>query len=49
MEVRKTLLGDGDGEWDQACVAVDLAPMAGRTPAGPGGDVAGKTVPQKPR
>jgi hypothetical protein len=30
-------------------VAVDLAPLAGQTPAGPGGDVAGKTVPHKSR
>ncbi len=41
------LLRDGDG--DQACVAGDLAPLAGQTPAGPAGDVAGKTVPHKPR
>jgi hypothetical protein len=47
MEVRKTLLGDGDGEGDQAYVAVDLAPLAGQTPTGPGGDVAGKTAPPK--
>ncbi len=37
-------LRDGDGEGDQACAAVDLAPLAGQTPAGPGGDVAGKTT-----
>jgi hypothetical protein len=43
------VLGDRDGLGNQACVAVDLAPLAGRTPAGPGGDVAGKTVPHKPR
>jgi hypothetical protein len=49
MEVRKILLGDGDGLGDQACVAVDLAPLAGQTPAGPGGDVTGKTAPHKPR
>ncbi len=41
MQVRKTPLWDGDGEGGQACVAVDLAPLAGQTPAGPGGDVAG--------
>jgi hypothetical protein len=33
----------------QACVVVDLAPLAGQTPAGPGSDVAGKTVPHQPR
>jgi hypothetical protein len=49
MEVRKTLLGDGDGEGDQTYVAVDLAPLAGQTPTGRGGDVAGKTAPHKPR
>ncbi len=49
MEVRKTPLRDGDGLGDQACVAVDLAPLAGQTPVEPGGDVAGKTVPHKPR
>jgi hypothetical protein len=49
MEVRKTPFGDGDWEGDQACVAVELAPLSGQTPAGPGGDVAGKTVPHKPR
>jgi hypothetical protein len=36
-------------EGDQACVAVDLAPLAGQAPAGPGGDVAGKTAPHKHR
>jgi hypothetical protein len=45
----KTLLRDGDGEGGQACVAVDLAPLAGQAPAGPGGDVAGETAPHKPR
>jgi hypothetical protein len=35
--------------WVQACVAVDLAPLAGQTPTGPGGDVAGKTAPHKSR
>ncbi len=49
MKVRKTLLRDGDGLGNQACVAVDLAPLAGQTPAGPGGDVAGKTAPHKSR
>ncbi len=49
MQVRKTPLGDGDGEGDKACVAVDLDPLAGQTAAGPGGDVAGKTAPHKPR
>jgi hypothetical protein len=47
--MRKTPLRDGDGEGDQACVAVDLAPLAGQTPAGSGGDVAGKIAPHKPR
>ncbi len=32
----------------QACVAVDLAPLAGQTPTGPGSDVAGKSAPHKP-
>ncbi len=27
---------------------MDLAPLAGQTPAGPGGDVAGKSAPHKP-
>jgi hypothetical protein len=49
MQVRKTLLGVGDGLGDQACVAVDLAPPAGQTPTGPAGDIAGKTAPHKPR
>jgi hypothetical protein len=31
----KTPLRDGDGEGDQACVAVDLAPLAGQARAGP--------------
>ncbi len=47
--MRKTPLQDEDGEGDQAYVAVDLAPLAGQTPAGPGGDVAGKTAPNEPR
>jgi hypothetical protein len=47
--MRKTPLWDGDGERDQACVAVDLALLAGQTPAGPGGDVTRKTTPHKPR
>ncbi len=33
--------------WAQARVAVNLAPLAGQTPAGPGGDVAGKTAPHE--
>jgi hypothetical protein len=45
MEVRKTPLWDGDGLGGQVCVAVNLAPLAGQTPAGPGGDIAGKTTP----
>jgi hypothetical protein len=49
MEVRKTSLGDGDGLGDKAYVVVDLAPLAGQTPAGPGSDIAGKTAPHKPR
>jgi hypothetical protein len=47
--MRKTPLRDGDGEGDQACVAVNLAPLAGQTPVGPGSDIAGKTAPHKPR
>jgi hypothetical protein len=46
--VRKTSLWDGDGLKGQACVAVDLAPLAGKAPAGPGGDVAGQSAPHKP-
>ncbi len=45
--MRKTLLWDGDGFGGQACVAVDLAPLEGQTPAGPGSDVAGKSTPYK--
>ncbi len=41
MEERITSLRDGDGLGGQACVAVDLAPLASRSLAGPGGDVAG--------
>jgi hypothetical protein len=48
VQVRKTPLRDGDGLGDQACVAVDLAPLAGQTLAGPGGDVAGYSAPHKP-
>jgi hypothetical protein len=44
LQVRKTLLGDGDGLGDQACVAMDLALLAGQTPAGPAGDVAGTNL-----
>ncbi len=47
--MRKMLLRDGDGEGDQACVVVDLALLAGQTPAGPGSDIAGKTAAHKPR
>jgi hypothetical protein len=47
MEVRKTSLRDGDGLGGQACVAVDLALLAGQTPAGPGGDIAGKSATHK--
>jgi hypothetical protein len=32
-----------------ACVAVDLAPLAGQTPAGPGSDITEKTAPHKLR
>jgi hypothetical protein len=49
MEVRKLPLWDGDGLWNQVCVVVNLTPLAGQTPASPGGDVAGKTAPHKPR
>jgi hypothetical protein len=49
MEVRKTSLWDGDGVGGQSCVAMNLDPLAGQTPAGPGSDVAGKTAPHKPR
>ncbi len=49
MQVRKTPLRDGDVEGDQACVAVDLAQLAGQTPTGPAGDIAEKTTPHKPR
>jgi hypothetical protein len=39
VKVRKTSLWDGDGLGGQVCVAVDLAPLAGQAPVGPGGDV----------
>jgi hypothetical protein len=42
------LLRDGDGLGGQACEVMDLAPLAGQTPVGPGGDVAKKSTPQKP-
>jgi hypothetical protein len=45
----KNSLRDGDGLGNQARVAVDLAPLAGQTPAGLGGDVAGKTAPHESR
>jgi hypothetical protein len=35
---------DKDGLGGQACVAVDLAPLAGQTTAGPGSDVTGKST-----
>ncbi len=47
MQMGKTSLPDGDGLGNQACVAVNLAPLAGQIPAGPGSDVAGKTAPHK--
>ncbi len=47
MEVRKTPLWDGDGFGGQACVAVDLAPLEGQAPTGPGSDVTGKSTPYK--
>ncbi len=34
---------------NETAPTVDLVPLADQTPAGPGGDVAGKTVPHKPR
>jgi hypothetical protein len=49
MEVRKTPLQHGDGLGGQVCVAVNLAQLAGQTPAGPGSDVTGKSAPHKPR
>ncbi len=48
MKVRKSSLQDGDGLGGQARMAVDLAPLAGQTPAGPGSDVAGKSAPHEP-
>jgi hypothetical protein len=47
MKVRKTSLWDGDGLRGQACVAVDLAPLAGQTHVVPGGDVAGQSASHK--
>ncbi len=47
MKVRKTPLRDGDGLGGQAYVAMDLAPLAGQAPAGPGSDVAGKVAPHE--
>jgi hypothetical protein len=40
MKVRNTPLRDGDGLGGQACVAGDLALLAGLAPAGPSSDVA---------
>jgi hypothetical protein len=48
MEERKKALRDVDGLGGQACVAVDLASLAGQTPAGPGSDVAEQSAPHKP-
>jgi hypothetical protein len=45
----KNVAAGWDGLGNQARVAVDLAPLAGQTPAGPGGDVAGKTAPHESR
>ncbi len=45
--MRKTSLRYGDGLGGQACVAMNLAPLAGQTPPGPGGDVAGQTTPHE--
>jgi hypothetical protein len=42
-------LGDRDGLGEQVCVAVDLVPLAGQAPEGPGSDIAGKTAPHKPK
>ncbi len=47
MQMRETSLRDGDGLGGQARVAVNLAPLAGQTPPGPGGDVAGETAPHE--
>jgi hypothetical protein len=41
MEVIKTSLWERDGLGGQVCVAVNLAPLAGQTLLGQGGDVAG--------
>ncbi len=48
VDEKNAVMGWGWGG-DQACVVVDLAPLAGQTPTGPDGDVAGKTAPHKPR
>jgi hypothetical protein len=48
-EVRKTLLWDGDGLGNKACVVVNLALLAGQTSVGLGGDITGKSAPHKPR
>jgi hypothetical protein len=37
-------LWDGDWLGSQLCVAVDLAPLVGKTPAGPGSDIAGNSA-----
>ncbi len=47
MQVRKTSLRDGDELGGQARVAVNLAPLAGQAPAGPGSDVAGEIAPHE--
>ncbi len=49
---KNAVVGWGWGGGPGVCgggVAVDLAPLAGQTPGGPGGDVAGQPAPHKPR
>ncbi len=45
----KPLLRDEDGLWQQAGVAVDLAPLAVQAGFCPAGDIVGEAVADKPR
>jgi hypothetical protein len=48
VDEKNAFAGWGWGGGPGVC-GMDLAPLAGQTPAGPGGDVAGETAPHKPR
>ncbi len=49
MEVSKLLLRDGDGLWQQAGVAVDLALLAVQAGSRPAGDIIEEAAPDKSR